>query len=119
LLGLGLGANPTSGGRNLTDDELVHAVERSATEHISPGDADARVGEPPWVNSATGGHPKLYLRNVVTDEQASERLPREIGKARAVAFWKRPLAAPNPRIVGLYWMSDGRVVRFFGVVLPH
>jgi hypothetical protein len=105
------------GAEAMSDAELVRAVEKAVQDRAAPADVEARVGQRALVNTARDGRGPILDRNLATDEQSSGKLPH-LPAAREVVFWRRPLAAPNPRLVGIEWLEAGPQL-FFAVLLPH
>lgn len=103
----------------LTDEQLVAAVRRAASERLGPDEVERRVGERAWVNTRRGVERFTFRTARLSDDPESEetKLP-PLGEARDAVYWGRPLAAENPRVVGLVWDEEGSPEIFFGVLYP-
>ncbi len=101
----------------MSDADLVQAVQKAVQDRIAPADAEARVGQRALVNTTRDGRGPILDRNLASDPESGSRLPH-LPAAREVVLWQRPLAARDPRLVGIQWLDD-RSAMFFAVLLPH
>jgi hypothetical protein len=109
-------AAQSRGAPTMTDAELVEAVQRAARDGATAAEVEARVGERALVNTARDGRGPILMRDLATDEESGEKLPH-LPDAREVVLWRRPIAARNPRLIGIQWLDAGPRI-FFGVLLP-
>ncbi len=103
----------------LTDEQLVAAVRRAASERLGPDEVEARVGERAWVNTQRGVERFTFrTANIAGDSASGESKLPPLGASRDAVYWGRPLPAKNPRIVGIVWNEEGSPEIFFGVLYP-
>ncbi len=116
--GEGLGEKTTMTDTDPDDNQLIERVRTASQQVVDPHTVEERVGRAALVNTDTG-MPIDALRRVelVPDpEHAAETLDLE--SARTVIYWKRPIEADNPHVVGLQLDGTGSARVFFAIILP-
>lgn len=104
---------------NATEDDRLVARVRSAVEARVPADGMAAfVGERPLLDTTAGGSLLAVQRTdfAADPDHPDERFDR--GQARAVLYWRRPVAGDDPRIVGIQVGDAGAARVFFAIILP-
>jgi hypothetical protein len=102
-----------------TDDARLIARVRAAIDAHVPADRLASyVGQVPLIDT-TAGASLQALQGVdfaQDPEHADQRFDR--ANARAVVYWRRPVAGDDPKVVGVQF-GDGDAARmFFAIILP-
>jgi len=125
VLGLGACSNPArkeapvmKESDKATDDERLVARVRAAVEARAPAGGLARfVGQSPLLDTTAGGSLLALQRvDLATDPaHPDERFDRS---ARAVVYWRRPVAGDDPHVVGVQVGEDSAARVFFAIILP-
>ncbi len=101
-----------------TDDERLVARVRAAVQSRVAADELAKfVGQKPLIDTTAGASLAALQRvDFAADpDHPDERLDRN---ARAVVYWRRPVAGDDPHVIGVQVGDDNTARVFFAIILP-
>jgi hypothetical protein len=100
------------------DDELVARIRAAVAARTPAPRLAAFVGQAPLIDT-TAGSSLLALQRVEfaqDPDHPADRLDR--ARARALVYWRRPLAGDDPHVVGVEVDDTGTPRLFFAIILP-
>jgi hypothetical protein len=110
-------------GESMKDDDskddarIVENVRSAAKKGVDIKIIEEFVARKAALNTGRQDDKALYER-VSIDIDAKESEIASLRGAKDVIYWRRPVTADKPKIIGIAYTAQGEMRVFFGVVLP-
>jgi hypothetical protein len=97
------------------DAKLMMAIRDAVYKKPTPRQIERIVRSEALINTTKQFHWKLLrLANIDTDDEFNNNIP-SLRKMKHVVCWMRP--TPTPKIIGVCWDKNNKIVIFYGVVI--